>query len=222
LEGGFTLGGDITTNSSVLLYSGVFDANNYNVTALNFSSNYTDTRSIYLGSGTITLTGTGTPWNLLTTTNLTFDAETSTIILNNASSSAKTFAGGGLTYNNVHFTGAGTGIFTISGANTFNTLTIDTAPKTVRFTNGTTQTVTSFVADGSSGNLITLNSNSTGNKWTISRSAGDNEVNFCSIKDSTATGGANWIATDSINEGNNTGWDFGGGGSGLWRLRGGL
>jgi len=208
IKGNLTLGGNVTAGASFILTSGTFDANDYNLTGSTFSSSNTNTRSVYLGSGTATFTGTANAWNVATSTNFTFDAETSTIILNNVSSSNKTFAGGGLTYNNVQFTGAGTGTFTITGANTFNTLTIDTAPKSVIFTKDITQTMTNFVANGLGANLITMYSNTAGSKWTISVASGTIECTKVSLKDSTATGGATFNAINSTDVSGNSGWNF--------------
>ena len=45
--------------------------------------------------------------------------------------------------------------------------------------------------------------------WTISDSTGTNETEYCIIKNSTASGGATWDATDNCTDsGGNSGWDF--------------
>jgi hypothetical protein len=67
-----------------------------------------------MGSGTWTLSGTGTVWNCATSTNLRLIQNTSTIVLSNTSTTARTFAGGGKTYNNLIIGGAtGTSTLTI-------------------------------------------------------------------------------------------------------------
>jgi hypothetical protein len=135
---------------------------------------------------------------------MTLNPSTSTISMTSAS--AKTFAGGGLTYYNLNQGGAGT--LTISGSNTFNNITNSVQPATVTFTAGTTQTVSNFGLSGTVGNLITINSVTPGSQFTLSKSSGTVNAQYLSIKDSNATGGANWYATDSTNQGNNTGWIF--------------
>lgn len=164
--------------------------------------------TLTLGSSTVTITGTGTCWDMHASA--TFNANTSTIILNNASSSSKTFAGGSKTYATVQFAGAGTGRFDITGSNTFATFDIATPPHEVRFTAGTTQTITTSFdgASGSSGNLNTLRSSSNGSAWNISKTSGTVTVEYVSLRDSVAAGGAEFLAPRSTNAGGNSGWEF--------------
>ena len=75
---------------------GTLNTNNNNLTCTSFSSSNSIQRTINLGTSKITLTGTGTVWNTATTTNLTLNAQNSTIALKSAGD--QTFAGGGLTY----------------------------------------------------------------------------------------------------------------------------
>jgi hypothetical protein len=113
----------VNTSASIDLLRGTFRTGNYNITSssggirLNATG---DARAMYLGSSTITLANTSAVWNTQSpTTNLTFDAGTSTITTATAS---PTFTGGGLTFYNVSFTSAASGTTTINGANTFNNL----------------------------------------------------------------------------------------------------
>jgi hypothetical protein len=121
----------------------------------------------------------------------------------------RSFAGGGLTYYNLNQGSAGALI--ISGSNTFNDITNTVQPSTVTFTAGTTQTVSNFSLAGTAGNLVTINSSSTGSQFTLSKASGTVNAQFLSIRDSNATGGATWNALFSTNLGNNTGWIFPGG-----------
>ena len=121
--------------------------------------------------------------------------------------SAKTFTGGGSTYNCTLRQG-GAGALTISGSNTFSNIDNSTQPATVRFTAGTTQTFTNFSLTGTAGNLITIDSTSAGSQATLSKSSGTVSVDYLSIQDSNATGGATWNAANSTNVSNNTGWIF--------------
>lgn len=131
---------------------------------------------------TITLTGTGTVWSVGSGT---FTYGTSTIKINDASSSSKTFAGGGLTYYNLYLTGAGTGAFIISGSNTFQDFKCDTPPHTIQFTAGTTQTLNTFTVNGTAGNLMTLKSTSNGSAWYLVKSpSGIVSCDYLSLQDS--------------------------------------
>ena len=125
------------------------------------------------------------------------------------SSLAKTFAGGGSTYSALIQDGAGN--LTITGSNTFDTISNSVQPVLFIFTVGTTQTVNNFNIAGISGSLVTLNSSSPGTPGTgfsFSKSSGVVNGNYLSLRDSTATGGATWYAANSTNTSNNGGWIF--------------
>jgi hypothetical protein len=216
---GATLGArlSITTTSSVtladnfsnsgntlFLNSGTFNANNFNVTTTAFSSSNSTTRTVTMGSGTWTLVGGGgtAVWDVATSTNLTVNANTATITATSATS--KTFNGGGKTYYNLNQGGAGT--LTITGANTFNNITNSVQPATIIFPASTTTTVSNFGVSGTLNNLVTLQSSSAGTSFTLSDASGAITPQYLSIKDSAATGGATWIAQNSVDAGNNTGW----------------
>jgi hypothetical protein len=140
------------------------------------------TQTFSPGSQTINLAGTGTVWNPMTTA-FTFTAGTSTLKLTDTSSSAKTFDGGGLTYHNLYITGAGTGTYSILGANTFNDFKADTPPHTIMFEGGKRQTVTTFTVNGTAGNLMTLHSTVSGTQWELACSS-QLVCDYLSLKDS--------------------------------------
>jgi hypothetical protein len=202
LQSALTLG----STRNFVLTNGSVDTAGYAVTAQSVSTSGTTTRSLTLGASTVTCGGT-TPWDLAATTNLTFSAGTSNIILTRAT--AKTFAGGGLTYNIVSQGGAGA--LTISGSNTFADIQNPysaTGATSIIFTAGTTQTVSAFTASGEAGRVLTIESTSAGSAATLSKASGTVTVSHCSIKDSTATGGATWVAVSSTDVSGNTGWTF--------------
>ena len=171
--------------------------------------------NLILGNTTWTITGTdatsinGYAWIASGLSSL--DAGTSNIIINNVSADTKSINGGGYNYNT----------FTLSGDNTkivddnvFNTLNVNNAGLTygLSFVTGTTQTVANFHTNGSVGNLAKISSDIPGTPYTLSKPSGTVNVNYTSITDSTATGGAVWNAFTSngnINGGGNTGWNFG-------------
>src|SRR5262249_17141025 len=126
--GTYTLQDNITfTTATFRVNAGTFNANGFNVQANIFVMGGGVSPTINMGSGTWTMLANGTPWNYV---GGTINADTSTIVLTDASASTKTFVGGAKTYNNLSIAAGGTGAVNITGANTFNVLTIN-GPKTV-------------------------------------------------------------------------------------------
>lgn len=142
---------------SLTLSNGTFSANNFNVTASNVSSNNTNLRVLTMGSGIWTLNSTSaTIWDF-TATNLTLNADSSTIIIATAYGlAARTFAGAGMIYNNLTYTVANSpGSLTITGANTFNVLTIGSG-RILTMPASTTNTLTTLNAIGAANGFIYL------------------------------------------------------------------
>jgi hypothetical protein len=143
---------------TLTLTSGTFDAVTYNVTTglFNLSSNSL-TKTVKLGSGTWTLSGTGSIWNVSTTSGLTFYKGTANIVFSDTSTAARTFTGRGLSYNKLTIGGeSGTSTTTITGNNQFTELA---STKTVAHTialGTTTQTFGAWTVTGTAGNVVTL------------------------------------------------------------------
>lgn len=134
----WTLGSALTaTGGAINVLGGTFNTGNYNITSNSVNTSGAITRSISLGSSTITLSGTS-GWPFTAVTGLTFNAGTSSIVMTAVS---PTFTGAGLTYYNVEFSG-GAGTKTINGANTFSGQfkVSNTATSTITF--GANQTFT--------------------------------------------------------------------------------
>jgi hypothetical protein len=186
------------------LSSGTLTTNNFSITTNNLQSDNSEVRTLNLGSSTITLTGTNGV-NFGNSTNLMLNAGTSSISCSNANPG---FDGGGKTFNNVSFTNAGAGTRIITGSNTFNSFSVSGTTPTIRFTSGTTNTFTTFSVNGTPGVLKIIDSSSAGSQATLSKASGTVTSDYVSIKDSAATGGATWNATNATNAGNNTGWIF--------------
>jgi len=207
-----TYTGGSTSTSIFTLTNGTLNANNQNISVFAFSSSNSNTRTLTMGNGIWTLTGTGTVWTTSTSTNLFLNPDGSTIVINDTSATGKTFAGGGLTYYNATWSGDN---ITVSGANTFNGWALNNAGLTngLLLTAGTTQTLqtpSAFTNNGTAGNLTKLVSTSAGSAATISIASGIiSNLDYMSIKDSTATGGATFYAgRNSTNVSGNTGWFF--------------
>lgn len=213
--GTYTLANSVTGTGAggFRLDAGTLTTNNNAVTATAFSlSNTNITKTLNMGSSTFTLTGTGIVWSGNTTgAGTTINAGTSTIVISDTSSTAKTFSGQNQTYNALSITGGGTGAVAINNSNTFNgTFTVG-APKTVTFASTTTTTFAgAVVMTGSAGNVITLQASIATSRATLtSTSSGFVQADYLNIIDSAATGGAGWYAgNNSTNSGNNTGWVF--------------
>lgn len=203
---------DALSATAMTLTAGTFNANGFNVTGTTFSGSGTLTRTLTMGNGTWEITSTGSgAWTLSTTTNLTFNSNSSTVRLSNTTGTSKTFAGGGQTYNNVEFSGQN---ITVSGNNTFSSMAINNGAYTtgLLLTAGSTQTITtSLTTNGSLGLLAKSSSTVNGTRATINASGavGNICVDYVNIKDINATGGASFYAgLNSTNGGGNTGWSF--------------
>jgi len=206
LTNNLTLGSTLTTT----LNNGTLDLNGL-VFSSGLFSTATGTKNITFNGGTFTISGTSaTAWNNAVPTGFTTTAGTGTGSISMTSASAKTFVGGGSTYNCTLNQG-GAGTLTITGANTFSNITNTVQPAQITFPASTTTTFTNFSLSGTAGNLITLRSSSSGTRFTLSKSTGVVSTSYLNIQDSTATGGAYWRAFTSngnVNSGNNSGWLF--------------
>lgn len=187
------------------LRAGTIDCNNKNVTTRTVYLNVTTTtRVLTMGSGTFTLSGASSLiWQEDSPTNLTVNANTSTIKWNNNGSGSYNFNGGGHAYNNFWATGAGTGKLTFYDNNSFNQFKDDgTGAHSLLFAQATTTTVTTFPVSGTPGNLITISSDAANPTLTHTLSCASGTINcdYMNIQHSIATGGATWNAgSNSVN-----------------------
>ena len=164
--------------------SGTLDVNDqtFNCTG-DFNNSSTQTRTLRLGNGAINV---GT-WSQNDVTNLTFDAESSTI-----TQTGQLFDGGGLTYYNVIIKGA---LGLILGANTFTNLTYTptTAIKTNALQLNANQTVsgTITISNGATtSNRVFVRSSALGTARTITAAA--TSISNSDFRDITGAGGASW------------------------------
>lgn len=175
--------------------------------SVGFSGTGTGTRTLNMGSGawTVNSGGSGSIWNMATTTGLTFNAGTSTLTLN-ISSAAPIFAGGGLTYSTVAFNinSTGNGVI-VSGANTFATWQLG-AGISVSMPQSTTTTVTNaYTFTGTSSAPISFSSSTFGTAATVSTASGTATCAWCVFRAMAFTGGATFTASNSLNSGLDTG-----------------
>ena len=146
-------------------------------------------------------------FNNSTPADFTTTAGTGTGTISMTAATAKTFVGGGSTFNCTLNQG-GAGALTITDANTFDNITNTVQPASILFTAGTTTTFNNFNLNGTAGNLITIAS-ATAATHTLSKASGTVSCDYLSITNSIATGGASWYAgANSTNVSGNTGWIF--------------
>lgn len=205
----YTLASNLTLSNVLTVASAntTFSTSNFNISALQVR--FESASVVNLGSSTITVSGTGSLFVVLTVT--TFNAGTSSINLTATNTTSRTFAGAGKTYYNLNIGGAtGTSTLTFTGSNTFNTLSsTKTVANTILFTAGTTTTVADFTVDGTSGNVVTLGS-TTSSPATLTKTGGGSiTVDYASISNLTASPSSTWYATNSTDGGGNSGWTFG-------------
>lgn len=165
------------------------------------------TKNITFNGGTIQIQSQLTSWNNANPTGFTTTAGTGTGVISMTNASAKTFSGGGSVYN-CNLSNDGAGAITVSGSNTFRSLSNSSTARTYTFTAGTTTTFTNLSFTGAAANLITINSTTT-SAYTFSQSSGTVSCDYISIGRCVTTGGASFYAgANSTNGGNNTGWTF--------------
>lgn len=227
LADAFTISGAANGSAvSITRTTGTFSTGGFNVTC-HTTSGASGTTTVLTGSGTWTLTGTGTVWNEAGTVT----PGTGIILINDSSTSAKTFTGGGKTYPTLQWTRGNTGTLTVGGANTFVGLTVDGsgtgailitgsntlgvhssdasgAAMTYTLTAGTTQTVSAWTRTAGT-NVITLQS-ATAATHTWSKSGGGVvSLDYMSISRSTASQANTFYAgANSTDGGSNSQWIF--------------
>jgi hypothetical protein len=189
--------------------NGTLDLNGKTLTVGTAYTTATGTKNLTFNGGTLVCpTASATAFNNAAPTGYTTTAGTGTGKISMTGATAKTFVGGGSTFN-CTLSNDGAGAMTITGSNTFTTLANGVQPTTITFTAGTTTTVTNWNVSGTAGNLVTIISSTGGSAHTLSKSTGTVSSDYLSISDSTATGGAVWYAgANSTNGGGNTGWIF--------------
>ena len=186
IGGSLTLQDNLTiTNRYLTVVYGTLNTNGKTYTGSSFTFNNSNTKTINLGASVLNITGTGTPFNA-GATGTTFNAGTSTI--NITGNGATTFAGAGLAYNNITLSGGSSQVVTVTGANTFNNMTVS-GQCTLTLPASITTTISSLT-DNSAGAGVTLNSSTGGTAGTLSCASGTVSVFGWTIQDNAATGGA--------------------------------
>jgi hypothetical protein len=211
------------TTRSLRLTSGTFNAISYNVTlGLGFNSANSNIRTIAIGSGTFTSSGTSSDaWNLSASTNFTF---TGTGVINLTSASAKTFisaTNAGVSYSGITLNQGGAGTLTITGDNTFANITNTykaTGATTIAL-GTTTQRVGAFGASGEAGRVLTVTGTSATSPATLVFT-GSGQATTPTTDYLTITGvrayslDTTWYAGNNSTNNGSLGWYFVAGGGG--------
>ena len=189
--------------------NGTTDLNGKTLTVGTRYTTAAGTKNLTFNGGTLVCPNANTSsFNNAAPTNFTTTAGTGTGKISMTAATAKTFVGGGSTFN-CTLSNDGAGALTVSGSNTFTTIANGVQPTAFTFTAGTTQTVTNWTVSGTAGNLVTIISSTAGVPALLSKASGTVSSNYLSLKDSTATGGAAWYAgANSTNVSGNLGWIF--------------
>lgn len=189
-----------TASSTFTQSAGTLDTNNQTVTWAAYNSSNTQNRTLTLGSSAITITSSGTPWNLATTTNLTVTANTATVTFN--TTAALTFSTATFNYNGMSVVYTGGAGFTIAnGAPTLANFTYTgTAVKTGSIALGTSTnpviTGTFTVSGNSAINRVLVQSGVVGSSRTITAAAVSlTNVDFQDITGAGLAGNAAWTGS---------------------------
>lgn len=201
----FELGDATTTTNTIGFTKGIFNAKNYNLTCTTFTSNNDNVRTLTMGSGLWTLTGTGSVWAYIGL-NRTFNKDTADILLSNTTTSTRGFNGGGLTYNKLTIGGTtGTSTLTIRGANSFGELaSTKTVAHTISF-DVSQGTIDTWSVTGTAGNIVTFNANVAGTRLNFTLTNVTSGIDYLSVTDiGELSGNKFYVGVNSIDGGNNS------------------
>jgi len=213
----FTLQSNLSITNDLYLGAGIIDFNDYNVDCgkgiLSYTTTNVNSITVYLKSGTFTLCK-----NISSTTSIDFAnhsygctlyAGTSTIVIDNDTVESVTFQGSSKTFNNLTIGGTGDYTTTIYGSNTFNVFSAEDEPKTIKFNAGATNTFSYFNVSGSSGKLITIQSNSAASSYLTCDGIYRIKRDYLDITYLSVSPDEWWYAgTHSTDSGNNFQWYF--------------
>ena len=223
--GSWAITDNFRNNSWLHLARGTFSTNNFNVTVGAFYASANNPFTLNLGASLVTITGSTWAW-WINNSSFVLNAGTSLIRLTSSGSPDIRYANN-LTFYDVEFTDTTTTASIISSNNSnFNSVVfrsdaningnhsfgrLQLQPgRTYTLAAASTQTILNdFVAIGTGGFPIEIQSASAGVQANLSKISGNICAEFLYLRDNNATGGAVWTAKNSINNGNSSGWIFG-------------
>jgi hypothetical protein len=198
-----TILSDVVLTGDILVKTGyTVNLNSYNLTASSIiTTTGTSDGTLNMGSGTITFSSSvpifgnyatinGNTSNLICTSNTTVTLRASSKHI----------------FNNVSVPNAYQ-VTVNTETCTLNTLTVKDGGCVIKLTSGTTVNVSNLYMDGVS-SKNTLQATSSGSQATLNLVSGVKTLTNVNIKDIAATPSSTWTATDSVDQGNNTGVTF--------------
>jgi gliding motility-associated-like protein len=221
--GGWTLQDSLKVDNSISLKNGHVNTNSNYVRCESWMSTWTNPRTITLGSSIIDLMNDGTCWSF-TTPNLSISPGSSHIRVNGKNASFRMLGGSTQNYYNITFTDTfsqgqmemkagqmhrlsfmGDGFATAAGY-LIDSL-IFMPGKAYQLEQGSLfQINQALVAPGTCSAPIIIHSDSAGYKAQIQKNTGTVSVNRVYLQDIEGFGGANFLASNSVDLGNNPGW----------------
>ena len=219
--GTLQLTGDLIygTTRTLILNTGTFDANDFNVTGGGFDSSQALTRGILMGNGTWTMNGTN-PWSVSQITGWSQDAEGSTLVFTDTSATTKTIRHAGNSsvdiFNIIRIDGHNVLLGGLSQTMTVKHLILNNPGYTFKIPVSAIQEIRKITVNSSVGAVITITSATAATAGTMRVPAGygDKIMDYVSIQDITvftgAGGNEHWYAgIHSTNVSNNSGWIWG-------------
>lgn len=219
IAGTYTLQDNLNVEYDLEITRGIFDANDYDITAQNIWI-YTDSNdniTVYMGSGTWEIMGEDFGIRQFDGYTINLYAETSTIKFTAIADPSLIYFGftnendtleTGKTFNNIWFTGSNVDQVNIIGSNTFNDFRVDNPPQQIYFNNGKTTTVSTFTITSDPDNKTYIGGY---DDWSLYCDTGTIELENCELEYSTALGLATfnaYIRDGNVDIGNNSGWNL--------------
>lgn len=208
-------GGTVTVNATIAIsslttsaFTGTIDfsANNNNINigqvtpaVAGWTDSGTGAHTVNMGNGTWSIDATSNPISF-SGANLTLVANSSTISVTARANANRTFAGNAKTYNSVTFNGAASSLMSLTGANTFSTLTLTNQ---IIVGAGANQTITTLSVTSAAATPVAMRSSVAGTARTITLT-NSLSASYLSLQDMTFSGGTN-TASNSFDFGNNSG-----------------
>ena len=179
--GVFQLADALSSTHGLIITTGTFDFNSQNTQFSTVAYNIGGTKGVRLGNSQIIITGTGNAWNAIATGTTQTTGGASKIIYTDASSSTKTFTGSSLTYDDIAFTGGGTGNYALSlAAGTMRDFTCSAGSST-GLTLSNASTYRNINLTGFTGTLTAVNTSTLNGSLTLGSgmtNSGTGNLNF--------------------------------------------
>lgn len=195
--GEYHLNDSISVGNLYVQEESVLHTNNHPVNASQRIYCYSQSPTLNLGTSNVYTK----LWWAMSGTNL--DANNATIYFSVPTTTYGDFYGGGKHYHRVVFSG----IVDIMDNNTFDTFEV-LSGSDVTLTAESVQSADEFILNGTAIQAISISSSIAGTQATLSKSSGVVNASYLVLQDNNAIGGAEFNAEESVDQGNNTGWNI--------------